>query len=83
MGNMGVVCCLGYGSLLPFSSRTDSSNQTKLDARHPAQLDHHGAQAWRGVWNVTGTTLATAADDGCVRLWKGYEINEIKYDCII
>ena len=39
--------------------------------RHPDPLDHGGNQVWRLEWNVTGTTLATAADDGCVRLFKG------------
>lgn len=48
----------------------DVAGHTKLEVRHPAQLDHQGIQVWRAEWNVTGTTLATAADDGCVRLWK-------------
>lgn len=44
---------------------------TKLDVRHPAHFDHQGAQVWRVEWNVTGTTLASSGDDGCIRLWKG------------
>ena len=30
----------------------------------------HGSTVWRVCWNVTGTILATAGDDGQVRLWK-------------
>ena len=52
------------------TSRTDSHGHTKLEVRTPAQLDHQGVQVWRVEWNVTGTILATAGDDGCVRLWK-------------
>lgn len=49
---------------------TDSSGHTKLEVRTPAQLDHKATQVWRVEWNVTGTILATAADDGCIRLYK-------------
>jgi WD40 repeat protein len=51
-------------------SGTDSNGHTKLEIRNPAQLDHQGLQVWRVEWNITGTTLATSADDGQVRLFK-------------
>lgn len=57
--------------LLSSLTSTDTHGHTKLEVRHPGQLDHQGAQVWRVEWNVTGTILATAADDGCVKLWKG------------
>jgi hypothetical protein len=28
------------------------------------------AEVWRAEWNVTGTALATSADDGKVKLWR-------------
>lgn len=34
-------------------------------------------QVWKVKWNVTGTILSSAGDDGKVRLWKGK--NNIDY----
>ena len=62
---------------LPSLFSVDVAGHTKLEVRHPAQLDHQGIQVWRAEWNVTGTTLATAADDGCVRLWKGKHFKSV------
>ena len=40
---------------------------TKLDFRHPANLEHGGGvQVWRLAWNVTGTVLGLSDDDGCI-----------------
>lgn len=30
----------------------------------------HKSEVWRVEWNITGTVLASAGDDGTVRLWK-------------
>lgn len=40
-----------------------------LKATLVAKLDHQ-AEVWRVSWNVTGTLLATTAEDGIVRLFK-------------
>jgi nucleoporin SEH1 len=38
-----------------------------------ADLREHEAEVWRVGWNVTGTMLTSACDDGKVRVWKrGY-----------
>ena len=34
------------------------------------QYNDHGSSVWRVSWNVTGTILASAGDDGQVKLWK-------------
>lgn len=43
---------------------------TKYDIRMAGQHNDHGSSVWRVCWNVTGTILATAGDDGQVKLWK-------------
>lgn len=35
-----------------------------------AQFADHKSTVWRLCWNITGTTLASTGDDGCVRLWR-------------
>ena len=79
-----LVCIAGHVYLVSVSS-TDTHGHTKLEIRHPAQLDHQGAQVWRVEWDMTGTILATAADDGLVRLWKGEELLLLlcKSDCFL
>ena len=69
-------CCSSFLS-------SDGHGHTKLEVRHPAQLDHQGAQVWRVEWDMTGTTLATAADDGCIRLWKGYPTKNVMHVCML
>ncbi|KAG5368114.1 Nucleoporin SEH1 [Yarrowia sp. C11] len=34
------------------------------------QFDDHKGDVWRVSWNLTGTILSSAGDDGRVRLWK-------------
>lgn len=46
------------------------SGTTKLDIQTVAHFDDHGCTVWRICWNVTGTILASSADDGCVRMFK-------------
>ncbi|EGW15201.1 nucleoporin SEH1 isoform X1 [Cricetulus griseus] len=49
---------------------TSSGGPTKLEIHMVAQFANHNSQVWRVSWNITGTVLASAGDDGCVRLWK-------------
>ncbi|XP_026474925.1 nucleoporin SEH1-like isoform X3 [Ctenocephalides felis] len=45
----------------------------KLDVQTVAQFTDHYCTVWRVCWNVTGTTLSSSGDDGCVRMWtKSY-----------
>lgn len=46
------------------------STVTKYDIRMAGQYNDHGSSVWRVSWNVTGTILASAGDDGQVKLWK-------------
>lgn len=48
-----------------------------------AKLDDHKGEVWRVSWNLTGTILSSAGDDGKVRLWKCNYLNEWKCMSII
>ena len=42
------------------------------------QHNDHSSSVWRVCWNVTGTILATAGDDGQVKLWKSNYLDQWK-----
>ena len=48
-----------------------------------ANINDHHSQVWRLNWNVLGTVLASAGDDGCIKLWKGNYMNEWSCICTI
>lgn len=48
-----------------------------------AALNDHNGEVWRVNWNLTGTILSSAGDDGKVRLWKCNYLNEWKCMSII
>lgn len=45
--------------------------------------DHRPGEVWRVNWNLTGTILSSAGDDGKVRLWKCNYLNEWKCMSVI
>lgn len=53
------------------SSNTGSSSPIpKYEIQQIAKFDDHNTRVWRLSWNLTGTILASSAEDGMVRLWK-------------
>jgi len=48
----------------------DNSEETKWTAISVADFDQHKSAVGRVEWNVTGTILSSAGNDGRVRLWK-------------
>lgn len=48
-----------------------------------ATLNDHKGEVWRVNWNLTGTILSSAGDDGNVRLWKCNYLNEWKCMSVI
>jgi len=46
------------------------SEETKWTATSVADFDQHKSAVGRVEWNVTGTILSSAGNDGRVRLWK-------------
>ncbi|ODV88534.1 hypothetical protein CANCADRAFT_27282 [Tortispora caseinolytica NRRL Y-17796] len=55
---------------LPQTADTVPTGDHKYDVELIGEFDDHKAQVWRVSWNVTGTVLASAGDDGRIRLWK-------------
>lgn len=56
-----------------------SSVSVELLSEH----DDHNAEIWSVSWNLTGTILSSAGDDGKVRLWKSTYSNEFKCMSVI
>ncbi|KZV62182.1 WD40 repeat-like protein [Peniophora sp. CONT] len=52
--------------------QTDDNTWTGVQV---ADFDHHKAAVGRVEWNVTGTVLSSAGNDGRVRLWKATQGN--------
>lgn len=48
-----------------------------------ATLSDHNLEVWQVKWNLTGTILSSAGDDGKVRLWKSNYLREWKCMSII
>ncbi|KAK6454486.1 WD40-repeat-containing domain protein [Scheffersomyces xylosifermentans] len=48
-----------------------------------AKLNDHKSEVWRVNWNLTGTILSSAGDDGKIRLWKCNYLNEWKCMSVI
>jgi len=44
--------------------------EVKWTAILVADFDHHRSSVGRVEWNVTGTILSSAGNDGRIRLWK-------------
>ncbi|KAI9216729.1 WD40-repeat-containing domain protein [Blastocladiella britannica] len=47
-----------------------------------AALGDHEAQVWRVQWNITGTVLSSAGDDGAVRLWRAAGGAGTRWACV-
>jgi nucleoporin SEH1 len=48
-----------------------------------AKLNDHKSEVWRVNWNMTGTILSSAGDDGKIRLWKCNYLSEWKCMSVI
>ncbi|ORZ38984.1 WD40-repeat-containing domain protein [Catenaria anguillulae PL171] len=47
-----------------------------------ASLPDHDNQVWRVQWNITGTVLSSAGDDGAVRLWRAMGPAATRWTCV-
>jgi len=52
------------------NSAGDEDEDPKWTASVVADFDQHRSSVGRVEWNITGTVLSSAGNDGRVRLWK-------------
>ncbi|KAH9174724.1 WD40 repeat-like protein [Lactarius sanguifluus] len=50
--------------------RIENSEDAKWTGSVVADFDHHKSSVGRVEWNITGTILSSAGNDGRIRLWK-------------
>lgn len=72
-------CKDGYVRI--FKAVESPTGELKLETL--AKLSDHKLEVWRVNWNLTGTILSSAGDDGKIRLWKCNYLNEWKCMSVI
>ncbi|ODQ65708.1 WD40 repeat-like protein [Nadsonia fulvescens var. elongata DSM 6958] len=72
----------GNSTFLPNHSSSFSLS-TNLIIELVSKFDEHSGEVWRVSWNLTGTVLSSAGDDGKVRLWKASYSNEFQCMAVI
>lgn len=72
-------CKDGYVRI--FKAVEASNGELKIDTI--AALPDHNLEVWQVSWNLTGTILSSAGDDGKVRLWKCNYLSEWKCMSVI
>ena len=66
------------GGFLFLSAKPGNESRTLFQIKMASQCTSHNANVWRICWNVTGTILASSADDGQVKLWKSnYQVRTL------
>ncbi|GMM54494.1 hypothetical protein DAKH74_011100 [Maudiozyma humilis] len=58
-------------------------SQPTLEVELLSEHDDHKSEVWSVSWNLTGTILSSAGEDGKVRLWKSTYSNEFKCMSVI
>ncbi|ESN94752.1 hypothetical protein HELRODRAFT_187446 [Helobdella robusta] len=59
-------------------NRNGQSETSRFEVHFVAEFSEPDSQIWRLAWNLTGTVLASSADDGTVKLWKGNQMDAWK-----
>ncbi|KAK6464758.1 WD40-repeat-containing domain protein [Scheffersomyces coipomensis] len=72
-------CKDGYVRI--FKATESQSGELKIETL--AKLNDHKSEVWKVNWNLTGTILSSAGDDGNIRLWKCNYLNEWKCMSVI
>ncbi|CCG22254.1 Seh1 protein [Candida orthopsilosis Co 90-125] len=72
-------CKDGYVRI--FKATETPTGDFKIEAL--AKMNDHQCEVWRVNWNLTGTILSSAGDDGKLRLWKCNYLSEWKCMSVI
>ncbi|KAH3903401.1 Seh1p SCDLUD_001036 [Saccharomycodes ludwigii] len=56
----------------------NEANNSTIAVELIAEKDDHKGEVWSVSWNLTGTVLSSAGDDGKVRLWKSSYSDEFQ-----
>jgi nucleoporin SEH1 len=77
------------GSVAGVTATTTTTTTTGLEFPSPLEVelistlsDHH-SEVWRVSWNITGTILASAGNDGNIRFWKASYSNEFRCMAVV
>lgn len=62
---------------------TASGLHSPLQIELLSEHDDHKGEVWSVSWNLTGTVLSSAGDDGKVRLWRSTYSNEFRCMSVI
>ncbi|ODQ77855.1 hypothetical protein BABINDRAFT_168813 [Babjeviella inositovora NRRL Y-12698] len=65
------------------ASSGESKAHSAIEVELLSQHDDHSGEVWRVNWNLTGTILSSAGDDGNIRLWKSSFSNEFQCMSVI
>ena len=65
------------------SENGSESIPSSLKVELVSESDDHRGEVWSVSWNLTGTILSSAGDDGKVRLWKASYSSEFKCMSVI
>lgn len=60
-----------------------ASGAQPLNIELISTLGDHRSEVWRVSWNITGTILASAGNDGNVRFWKASYSNEFQCMAVV
>lgn len=63
--------------------KLEDTESGDLKIEQLAKLNDHKSEVWRVNWNLTGTILSSAGDDGKIRLWKCNYLSEWKCMSVI
>lgn len=63
--------------------QTEKDKDPELEIGLLSDLDDHKCEVWKVSWNVTGTILASAGNDGNIRFWKSSFKNEFRCAAVV
>lgn len=75
---IATACKDGFVRIFKVTGGSDDNEPLNVELL--SKFDDHHGEVWRVSWNLTGTILSSAGDDGKIRFWKAAYSNE--FQCI-